>query len=161
MSVTVRRVVTGHDASGKSIFISDGPAPQFHDRPNFVELWNTAGAPAPIGAVPGVEPNDRPLQIGPPALGSIVRVNEMPPGNRSPMHRTKTLDYGIVLEGEVHLILEDSETVLSPGDVVIQRGTNHAWENRTDKPARMVFILVDAEFASDLQAALPDIRLTR
>ncbi|MGH2366446.1 MAG: cupin domain-containing protein [Chloroflexota bacterium] len=159
MSVTVRRVVTGHDAFGKSIFISDGPAQQFHDRPSFVEVWNTAGAPAPITAGPGAEPNDRPLQIGPPALGSIVRVNEMLPGNRSPMHRTKTIDYGIVLEGEVHLVLEDSETLLRAGDIVIQRGTNHAWENRADIPAKMAFILIDAEFASDLQAALPDMRL--
>ena len=66
------------------------------------------------------------------------------------MHRTKTIDYGIVLEGEIALILSDSEVCLKAGDVVVQRGTDHAWENRSDKPARMAFVLLDAEFDADL-----------
>lgn len=67
------------------------------------------------------------------------------------MHRTETLDYGIVLFGEVHLILDDREVQLFPGDVVVQRGTNHMWSNRTDKPARMIFILLDGIFAPELK----------
>jgi len=76
-------------------------------------------------------------------------------GQRSAMHRTRTIDYGIVLEGEVYLVLEDSEARLQPGDIVVQRGTNHAWDNRSDAPARMAFILLDAEFAPELQASVP------
>jgi mannose-6-phosphate isomerase-like protein (cupin superfamily) len=59
------------------------------------------------------------------------------------MHRTKTVDYGIILSGEIYLVLDDSETLLKPGDVVVQCGTNHAWSNRSDKPCRMAFVLVD------------------
>jgi quercetin dioxygenase-like cupin family protein len=59
------------------------------------------------------------------------------------MHRTDTVDYGIVLAGEVWLVVDEGETRLSPGDVVIQRGTNHAWSNRTDAVARMAFVLLD------------------
>jgi mannose-6-phosphate isomerase-like protein (cupin superfamily) len=59
------------------------------------------------------------------------------------MHRTKTIDYGIVLSGEVYLVLDKEETLLRAGDVVVQRGTNHAWSNRSDQPCRMAFILID------------------
>ncbi len=60
------------------------------------------------------------------------------------MHRTPTLDYGIILEGEIYLILDDSEHLMKTGDVVIQRATNHAWSNRSDKICRVAFILLDA-----------------
>ena len=72
----------------------------------------------------------------------------------SPIHKSETVDYGIVLDGEVVLVLEDSETVLGPGDVVVQRGTVHRWENRTDRTARMAFVLVDGAFTEDLLARL-------
>ncbi len=157
--MNVRRVVTGHDASGTSVIVSDGPAPQFHDRPIFAEIWNTSGSPAPITALEEREPNDRAVQIGPPRDGSIIRVVEMPPGHRSAMHRTRTIDYGIVLSGELYLVVEDGETLLRPGDVVVQRGTNHAWENRSETPARMVFVLIAAEFDAELSRAVPDMRL--
>jgi len=62
------------------------------------------------------------------------------------MHRTETIDYGIVLSGEVYLVVEDGETLLRPGDVVVQRGTNHAWHNRSDQPSRMAFVLIDGRF---------------
>jgi quercetin dioxygenase-like cupin family protein len=156
MPLTVRRVVTGHDADGKSVIVSDGAAPQFHDRPIFAEIWNTVGAPAEITAIEAHEPNDRLLRLGPSPRGSIIRVVEMPPGHRSAMHRTRTIDYGIVLQGELVLVLEDSETLLQPYDIVVQRGTNHAWDNRSDAPARMVFILIDAAFAPELDATLRD-----
>jgi uncharacterized cupin superfamily protein len=71
------------------------------------------------------------------------------------MHRTKTLDYVLVIEGEAVLILDDTEVVLNKGDVVVQRGTDHAWENRSDKVARMAFFHIDAEFSEELLAKLP------
>lgn len=66
------------------------------------------------------------------------------------MHRTETIDYGIVIEGEMTLVLDDSEVTLKPGDVVIQRGTNHAWSNRGNVVCRMAFILLDGRYEDDL-----------
>ena len=66
------------------------------------------------------------------------------------MHRTETIDYGIVLDGELTLIMDDGETVVRIGDIVIQRGTNHAWANRSGKNCRIVFILVDGKFDTDI-----------
>jgi len=71
------------------------------------------------------------------------------------MHRTRTLDYVVVIEGEVVLLLDDSETILGKGDVVVQRGTNHAWENRSDAVVRMAFFHIDARFGEELLAKLP------
>jgi quercetin dioxygenase-like cupin family protein len=61
------------------------------------------------------------------------------------MHRTKTVDYGIVLSGEITMVLDEEEVPLQAGDIVVQRGTNHAWSNRSDKPCRMAFILIDGK----------------
>jgi quercetin dioxygenase-like cupin family protein len=145
-----RRVVTGHDANGRSIVISDGQPPVLHDTPGgdalFVEVWRTDAMPAPIAAVES-EPTVRPVEIPPTANGTLVRLVEFQPRSRSPMHRTETVDYGIVLEGELYLVLDDSEVRLEPGDVVVQRGTNHAWDNRSDRPARVAFVLVDGRFS--------------
>lgn len=71
------------------------------------------------------------------------------------MHRTETLDYGIVTEGEVWLVLDDGEVHLKRGDIVVQRGTNHAWSNRSEQMARMVFILLDGRYAETLKELLP------
>ena len=70
------------------------------------------------------------------------------------MHRTETVDYGVVIEGEIVLVLDDSEVALKKGGVVIQRGTNHAWANRSDRPCRMLFVLVDGQFDAELQSKL-------
>lgn len=67
------------------------------------------------------------------------------------MHRTETIDYGIVLEGEVVLIVDEGETSVRAGDIVIQRGTNHGWANRTDQNCRIAFILIDGEFDEQLK----------
>jgi mannose-6-phosphate isomerase-like protein (cupin superfamily) len=67
------------------------------------------------------------------------------------MHRTETIDYGIVLEGEIVLIMDEGETTVRPGDIVIQRGTNHGWANRSDKNCRIAFILIDGEFDDALK----------
>lgn len=70
------------------------------------------------------------------------------------MHRTESVDYGVVMEGEIVLVLDDSEVPLKRGDVVIQRGTNHAWANRSDQPCRMLFMLVDGKYEPAVAAAI-------
>ena len=150
-----RRIVTGHDESGKSVVVSDGPTPKTLDigTAAFHELWITAHTPVQIAATEP-EPTDRPVRTPPPAGGVIVRFTEMAPGAESPMHRTETLDVGVVLEGETWLVLDDgSETRVGVGDAVVQRGTNHAWANRSDSSARMVFVLIDGEITDELRSA--------
>lgn len=154
----MRRVVTGHDNAGTSVFLADGPAPVVRTAPDgavFHEVWNTRAMPAPIGP-DEPEPTEVSLTVPPDPNGTKIRVNEFPPGTVSPMHRTQSVDYGIVLEGEVVLVLDDSETVLRAGDVVVQRGTDHRWENRSDRLTRMVFVLVDGVFTEGLLQLLPE-----
>lgn len=150
-----RRIVTGHDASGKSVVLSDTPSPKTTDigTAAFHEIWVTDQMPAQIPA-DEPEPTDRPIRVGPPANGVMIRFTEMAPGAESPMHRTETLDVGVVLEGETWLLLDDgSETRVGPGDAVVQRGTNHAWANRSDQPVRMVFVLVDGKITDEVRSA--------
>ncbi len=76
-------------------------------------------------------------------------------GGRHPMmHRTETIDYAVVLEGRVTLVLDDQDVELEAGDVVIQCGTNHAWSNRSDRPCRMLYVLIDGTFDPELAAQL-------
>lgn len=70
------------------------------------------------------------------------------------MHRTESIDYGIVIEGEMTLVLDDSEVLLKPGSVVVQRGTNHAWANRSGRPCRMLFILIGGQYEPSIAQAL-------
>jgi mannose-6-phosphate isomerase-like protein (cupin superfamily) len=104
------------------------------------------------------EPNEREFTIMP-VSGHLLRVIAIYPpqqgGKRTVMHRTRTLDYVLVIEGAVILILDDSEVELYQGDVVVQRGTDHAWENRSDRIARMAFFHIDAQFSEELLARLP------
>jgi quercetin dioxygenase-like cupin family protein len=158
MSTELRRVVTGHDAHGTSVFASDGPVSGTPIVPGgtlFYQLWSTDATPAPVGAATS-EPAAGPVAVAPPGHGTRLIVNEMPPGAGSPTHRTQTVDYGIVLDGEVVLVLDGSETVLRAGDVVVQRGTSHRWENRSAAPARVAFILIDGAFTPGLRDALGD-----
>jgi mannose-6-phosphate isomerase-like protein (cupin superfamily) len=160
-----RRVVTGHTPGGVSVVVSDGPVPISKDLPadgvTFHEIWNTDGAPARITAVEPDEPTARTLAVPPPRHGTKIRINEFAPGHlderglQSPVHRTASIDYGIVLAGEITLVLDDSEVTLRAGDVVVQRGTDHAWANRGTVPARVAFVLVDGEFEDGLAATLP------
>ena len=155
MSAAPRRIVTGHDASGRSVVLSDAPTPKTLDigTAAFHELWITAQTPAEIAATEP-EPTDRPVRTPPPADGVVVRVTEMAPGAESPMHRTETVDVGVVLEGETWLLLDDgSETRVGVGDAVVQRGTNHAWANRSDLPVRMLFVLIDGTIDQELREA--------
>jgi quercetin dioxygenase-like cupin family protein len=156
MSAT-RRIVTGHARDGRSVVLEDAAVPHVRLLPGarFDEVWSVDTAPAVLGLAPAREPtSDAPRIARGSGAGNVIRVIEFAPasdgGRRSPMHRTGTIDYGVVIEGEIVLILSDSEVVLEAGDVVIQRATDHAWENRSGKPAKMVFVLLDAEFDAEL-----------
>ena len=164
MNQPARRVVTGHDQNGKSVVVSDGPPPQHHSMrgpsigADFIEMWNAPQAVPPLTSVEPREPNEREFTIMP-AAGHLLRILEVYPlkagGKRTVMHRTQTLDYVVVIEGELVLLLDDSEVTLKPGDVVVQRGTDHAWENRSDQVARAAFFHLDARFSEELLAKLP------
>jgi len=149
----------------------------------FHEVWATQGSPAPVGNGPDPTlgalslppprqgtrirfvdiPPDTPeflahgaarmhdafSQIGD-AAASTVQAHSPHPL----MHRTESVDYGVVIEGELTLVLDDSEVPLQPGSVVVQRGTNHAWANRSGRPCRMLFVLVDGVYDDNVAAAL-------
>jgi len=165
MSATPRRIVTGHDKNGKSIVLSDTAPPNVLRLPEngvaFYEIWSTSTSPVPL--TPNEpEPTNGPVHIEPKRHGNVIRFVDFQPGFskkgsvvQTPMHRTETIDYGIVLEGEIYLLLDDSEVLLRPGDVVVQRGTLHAWDNRSDKLVRMAFVLMDGAFSGELKASLP------
>ncbi len=188
MQGRIRRVVTGHDANGKAIVISDELAPSVHTnplRPGHIsnDIWRTNGMPIRITAAESDPTMGVKRQIHPSPNGTVIRISEVGPesetirnlnpdearavfaasgnegastwgrGGRHPMmHRTETVDYAIVLEGEITMLLDDQDVQLKAGDVVIQRGTNHAWSNRSGKPAKMLYILMDGEFDPALEA---------
>jgi quercetin dioxygenase-like cupin family protein len=159
-----RRVVTGHDRNGKSVVLTDGPPPQHHPMQgpgvgaDFFEIWNTTRPVPLLTAAEAAEPNERAFTIMP-VSGHLLRIIEIYPpgagGKRTVMHRTSTLDYVVVISGEIVLVLDDSEVTLRQGDVVVQRGTDHAWENRCAQPARMAFFHIDAQFSAELLPLLP------
>ena len=135
----VRRVVTGHNAKAEAVILKD----EVTQGERFTLIWTTEGFP-----VDNTSPEDggrRDVGITMPG-GTVFRIGEIAPGGRSPMHRTNSVDYGIVLDGELDMELDDGEVVhLQAGDVVVQRGTNHAWINKSDRPCRMAWILIDAD----------------
>jgi quercetin dioxygenase-like cupin family protein len=213
----IRRVVTGHNAAGCSIFIKDAAAPHVYNRgPGsavVTELWETRAMPADNRG--DGELTDHPFRLAPPKHGTVFRIIEYPPdkqrlaaleqqrasaddgsghgaalaseasgqrGNsivRAPsasedareraddtrpepgssaraafdrgsprhpgFHKTSSVDYAIVLSGEIYALMDEGEVLLKAGDVLVQRGTNHAWSNRIDAPAYLAFVLVDAE----------------
>jgi mannose-6-phosphate isomerase-like protein (cupin superfamily) len=164
MGGTARRVVTGHDEHGRSVVVSDGMPPQDHPMrggaigADFFEIWSTPEPVPALAPLPEGEPTLRPFTIMP-ASGHLIRIIDIYPphmgGKRTVMHRTRTLDYAVVIEGEIVLVLSDSEVTLGPGEVVVQRGTDHAWENRTDEVTRMAFFHVAGVFSDELLARLP------
>lgn len=189
MSGFVRRVVTGHDAAGKAIVISDGFTPVLKTdplRPGYrgTDIWKTAAMPVPISGSE-VDPTLGPRPLLPAPNGTTIRITELGPeteelrtlsadkvravfegasagsastfkeGARHPlMHRTETIDYAVVLEGEITLVLDDQDVVLKTGDVVVQRGNNHSWSNRSGKVVRMLYVLIDGHFDSELKTLL-------
>jgi mannose-6-phosphate isomerase-like protein (cupin superfamily) len=180
-----RRIVTGHDADGHGVLVSDaapGRVVQIGGQggPTFFEVWSTRDTPAPIDRR-SEEPIEDGLVLAPPSKGTRIRVIDFPPerdgvdaldeaGVRGAfaamggataqqarsdaphplMHRTETVDYGIVLNGEITLILDREETTIGPGDIVIQRGTSHAWANRSADNCRVAFVLIDGQFTDGL-----------
>ena len=146
MNPSVRRLVTAHDGSGRSVFRSDE---DFETRPipggvaDFSLLWTTPTVPADNN-----DETDGALRHAGLTLsgGSVIRVVDMRPGHASPMHRSFSIDYGIVISGSLELELDGGETkLLGAGDVVIQRGTNHLWRNPSQAEwCRIVFILIEA-----------------
>jgi quercetin dioxygenase-like cupin family protein len=109
-------------------------------------MWVTEEMPADISIGEDIEDmGARILGTPPPRNGTRFTINDIPPGRPGRMHRTETIDYAIVLAGELDMEMDDSTITLKAGDVVIQRGTNHAWVNRGTRPARIAFVLVDAK----------------
>jgi hypothetical protein len=163
----VRRIVTGENTDGKSIFVSDGPAPNHTTDPGTPlaqVVWATGEAAAP-GADPA--PAGRAFAFHSKG-GSLLRVVDFPPdenydtkelarfldehGVRDKgdarhfwFHKTQSLDYAIVLEGEIYALMDEGETLMRAGDILIQRATNHSWSNRSGKPCRMAFVLLDLQ----------------
>jgi len=162
----VRRVVTGQ-RDGKGVVLFDGAAPnaRLRQASGLVStlLWTTDETPADIDGE--TDRAAREIGVPPPRCGTIFRIVDFPPeqGERSreavlqemgvasggaarhhAMHRTQSIDYAVVLDGEIEMLLEDSEIHLRAGDVLVQQGTDHAWVNRGAVPCRIAFVLIDA-----------------
>jgi quercetin dioxygenase-like cupin family protein len=143
MSYELKRIVTGHDDDGLAVIrsintlhsrvVADGYEP--------VEVWCSNALP--VNNSEDARSDGTPGERGSRAL---LRFGELSPGHHSPMHRSQSLDYAICIAGECELHLDDgSVTLVRAGDVVVQRGTNHAWHNNSAEPARFAWILIDAE----------------
>jgi mannose-6-phosphate isomerase-like protein (cupin superfamily) len=147
-SKPIRRVVTGHDGNNVAKVIREGAATNTKTPRQGVSstlMWCTDAMPADISV--GKDAEDmgaRILGTAPPENGSRFIVMEFAPGIASEMHRTETIDYIAVLEGEIDMDMDDSSVKLRAGDVMVQRGTHHAWVNRGSVPARLAIVLLDA-----------------
>jgi len=171
----MRRVITGHDKNGKSIVVLDGPPARSigEDVGGLFELWNTDGNT--INTQDNIDRADEEIILSPPSNGSKFRyfqINPTPEGipmdimqdiaadafkkigaahhridttKHPAMHKTETIDYIILLKGDVTLILDQEEVDIKPFDVVVQRGTNHAWVNNGSDPALLIAVLIDSE----------------
>jgi quercetin dioxygenase-like cupin family protein len=134
----IRRVVTGHDRDGRSVVARD----EVLQGPRWTLIWTTDASPA--DNMDEADGGQREVGLTLEG-GTVFRVGRLEPGARSPMHRTSSVDYGIVLEGEVGMELDGGEQVrLRAGDVVVQRGTNHLWFNDGERPCVVAWILIDA-----------------
>lgn len=145
----IRRVITGHDSKNIAKVIIDGPATNTktpRDGVSSTLMWSTDEMPADIAVGEGVEDmGARILGTAPPQNGSRFIVMEFAPGIASEMHRTETIDYIAVLSGEIDMDMDQSTVKLKAGDIMVQRGTNHAWVNRSKAPARLAIVLLDAK----------------
>ena len=141
----VQRVVTGHDARGRAVFRSEDESPTRRiplGDAAFLLVWTTATVPADNNDETDGRLRDAGLTIN---HGSVIRVVDILPGFASPMHRTNSIDYGIVMNNEIELELEDgAKRTIRAGGIIVQRGTNHLWRNTTSKPTRIVFVLIEA-----------------
>ena len=168
----IHRVVTGLDANNKSTTLFDSRVTLEVGKsgnPGAV-LWITDSYPLGFSQQDTAQ---RPIGIPPPANGTVIRVVEFPPiddaklakmdpnfmmkvvGDNAPvrggpvsnplMHRTRTVDYGIIMSGEIDMMLDDKTVHLKAGDVVVQQATNHAWLNHGKEPCRVIFVLMDSK----------------
>ncbi len=169
----VRRVITGHNEKGQSTFVYDSLAPNVKEMASMpgvalTDLWETTTVPANNRG--NADAADRPVKLEPPQTGSILRIVEFPPdtmwrgadaaqafesigaghapdlSSDDPMrHKTSTIDYIIVLRGEIFAIMDTGETLLKAGDVLVQRGTMHSWSVRGNEPCIVAAVLIAAE----------------
>jgi quercetin dioxygenase-like cupin family protein len=155
----LRRVVTGHDASGRAVVTDDtllAATPSPTGDAAFTLVWTTATSP--VDNDDAADGRNRAVGLSLPG-GTVLRIVDLLPGRRSAMHRTNSLDYGIVLSGAIELELDDGAvTRLEAGAVIIQRGTIHAWRNPSaDTVVRVAFVLIDATPATVGGTPLPAI----
>jgi mannose-6-phosphate isomerase-like protein (cupin superfamily) len=173
LSKDIRRVVTTHDDTGKAVILLDGPTPHVSRRPEgavIYNIWLTDETPADMKGKQ--DRMARQVDIPPSRNGSVVRFLDLPPTGdvskmdvgamqahlgpehshpraRKPrhpgMHRTRTIDYAIIMAGECDMLLDDSEVHLKAGDILVQQATNHAWVNRGKEPCRICFVLIDGK----------------
>jgi mannose-6-phosphate isomerase-like protein (cupin superfamily) len=172
-----RRVVTGHDIGGKAKLLFDGPAPNVRLRKasglTSTLLWVTEESPAEVSG--SADRSQREIGVAPPSSGSIFRIVDFPPAakaglvdnaamiremgiGKSPggeprhamMHRTRSIDYAVVISGEIDMLLDEGEVHLKAGDTIVQQATNHAWVNRGRETCRIAFVLIDAQEPDEL-----------
>lgn len=148
-STGIRRIVTGHDGKDTARVITDSLATNSKQAGHGAVstlIWCSDETPADIR--PGETFEDMGARIigtQPPPNGSRFAVIEFPPGEPTRMHRTESIDYVICMSGRIDMDMDDSTVTMEAGDVMVQRGTNHAWVNRYDAPARVAFVLIDAK----------------
>jgi quercetin dioxygenase-like cupin family protein len=144
MTFQLRRVVTGHDANGKAIVAIDGNSTNAVSRPGGVTacvVWTSEGFPVDNTGNADTEGRAGGLTL---PNGTVFRIVEFGPGTSARMHRTDSIDYAVVISGEIDMELDDSAVHLKAGDVVVQRGTIHNWANRSAEPCRIAFVLIAA-----------------
>jgi mannose-6-phosphate isomerase-like protein (cupin superfamily) len=167
---STRRIVTGHDARGKAVVLFDDAVTASPRGANGITLFWVTGE-FPVDTAGAADRAQTPVGVPPPANGTVFRVVDFAPASahatpvdhvailramgidpatqgyarHANTHRTRTIDYAIVLDGEIDMLLDDSEIHVKAGDVLVQQATNHAWVNNGSKPCRIAFILIDAK----------------
>jgi quercetin dioxygenase-like cupin family protein len=169
---STRRIVTGHDAQGKAVVLFDAelqPKQRSAGSNGMTLFWVTSESPADVGG--STDRAQTQVGVPPPANGTVFRIVDFAPlpphagpvdhhqilvsmgidpatqghARHANTHRTRTIDYALVLDGEIDMLLDDTEIHVKAGDVVVQQATNHAWVNNGTKPCRIAFILIDGK----------------
>jgi mannose-6-phosphate isomerase-like protein (cupin superfamily) len=182
----IRRVVTGHNAAGKAVILFDDHAPNVNPLKGWpgagvTEIW--VSDEMPVSNLGSTDRSLRQMRHDPTASGTIFRVVEIPPesagtkidasatfgqlgsthqpsaadsAKHPTMHKTDSIDYLVVISGSMHMLMEEGEVELHAGDCIVQRGTNHAWVNRSGKPCVLAAVLIDAKPAPRTEPAACD-----
>lgn len=147
MDLPIRRIVTGHTPKGTAVFTSDEEFETLiipTGDAAMATIWTTATVPADCNdTIDGAKRDAGTTLKG----GSVIRIVDMLPGASSPLHRTDSIDYGIVISGEIELELENEVSKrIGPGQIIVQRGTLHKWRNPSKtEVCRIVFVLIEAK----------------